>query len=103
MNIQKTIARLKSLKEYCEEQAGYEKATWKTDDSIWDEDIQALEVAIEIAEKEIPEKPIFKTDYDVSANYYVCPVCGDMVTDKKDEPDYHCSGCGQKLDWKEEE
>ena len=83
MTIEEVIKQLKDLR----------KAT------LIEKNYKTFNVAIEVLEKEIPEKTIFTTDYDASVNYYRCPVCGDMVTDKKDEPDYYCSGCGQKLDW----
>lgn len=48
---------------------------------------EAIDVAIQALEKQIPKKPKFKT------RFHICPVCeAPTVSD-------YCSRCGQALDW----
>lgn len=57
--------------------------------------VQALDIAINALEKQIPKKPIKVGsgvhDYDYD---YECPMCRENI----DEDEHHCK-CGQKLDW----
>ena len=84
---------------------------------------EALDMAIEAIEKQIPKKPIIYTDtrnlLDYNGNdygvrevdVYDCPNCGFDISDKSvcEEYEYKpscCPECGQKLnweDWSEEE
>lgn len=68
----------------------------------------AFDMAIEALEKQEPKKPKEYED-----KYYVCPNCGNPVMmkwecyskvlmDKSNGLPY-CLGCGQALDWSEEE
>ena len=59
----------------------------------------AIDIAIECVEKQIPKKPIGRhTDYK-------CSVCGRRVRSGKGsssiQRDNFCQRCGQKLDWEE--
>ena len=68
----------------------------------------AFETAIEALEKQVPKKPIEYED-----KYYGCPTCGNVTMMKWEQyPDIpmskiyglpYCLGCGQVLDWSEEE
>lgn len=63
---------------------------------------EALTVAIEALEKQIPKKPIEDGYYDEPC---VCPNCGSNVINEADN-DYqfnHCYHCGQALDWSDAE
>ena len=82
--------------------------------------VEAVNLAFEALEKQIPKKPKIYTDtrnymdmygnvtdsYDVDV--YECPNCGAYITERyKDDthelvPNY-CNNCGQCLDWSEEE
>ena len=66
---------------------------------------EALKLAIEALEKQIPKKPDFEGDgyWDGELVYdtWICPCC-----EKKYEVDYeeydYCPNCGQNLDWREQ-
>ena len=63
--------------------------------SLYNNEITALETAIEALEKQLPKKP--KEDSAKFAAFYECPSCGDIdVYGQK-----NCDECGQKLDWTE--
>lgn len=60
--------------------------------------------AIKALEKQIPKKPIDKTEPDDTAsraykncNIIVCPTCGGRL--KLKSKGKYCDKCGQKLDW----
>lgn len=69
---------------------------------------EALDVAIQALEKQIPKKPIRHAVWED----FKCPACGSTEIrpydteyreyDKDCEFEY-CSDCGQKLDWSDEE
>lgn len=48
---------------------------------------EAINLAVEALEKQIPKKVKMKDDYTP-----ICPVCGEEVWDME-----HCDGCGQLL------
>lgn len=53
---------------------------------------EALDVAIQALEKQIPKKPDFTEDKE----FALCPCCnGKGLLDKQK----YCDNCGQKLDW----
>ena len=69
---------------------------------------EAIDVAINALEKQIPKKPIMKTYYDdMEEEYLCCPTCGEILTDRipLDNKDFyfHCLNCGQKLNWESDE
>ena len=69
---------------------------------------EAIDVAINALEKQIPKKPIMMPYYeDIEEEYLCCPTCGEILTDRipMDNKDFyfHCLNCGQKLDWSDEE
>lgn len=55
---------------------------------------EALDIAVEALEKQLPKKPIEKSIHFV---YYKCPNCNRILPIDKN----YCD-CGQKLDWPEE-
>lgn len=66
---------------------------------------EALDVAIQALEKQIPKKPIMKQYFeDLEEEYLCCPTCGEILTDRilADNKTFyfHCMNCGQKLDWR---
>ena len=87
---------------------------------------EALTIAIQALEKQIPKKPILKHDVSVmhinrgnqphewkrleSDNWH-CPECDNFVGERVYVLDRHhdqrkkkyCDNCGQKLDWSDEE
>ena len=69
---------------------------------------EAIDVAINALEKQIPKKPIMKQYFDdMEEEYLCCPTCGEILTDRipLDNKDFylHCLNCGPKLDWSGEE
>lgn len=68
----------------------------------------AVDVAIQALEKQIPKKPIMKQCFeDLEEEYLCCPTCGEILTDRIPADNktfyFHCMNCGQKLDWSDEE
>lgn len=74
-----------------------------TDD--WEE---AILIAKEALEKQIPKKPQIKEfpDEDEESGdrylwtFYICPVCGEHIGLRYNK---FCSNCGQALDWSDSE
>lgn len=61
--------------------------------------IQALDVARDALEKQIPKKPRKTVDW------WMCPKCHDSFGTTKayiDEVHKYCPTCGQRIDWGEE-
>ena len=62
---------------------------------------EALDVAIQALEKQIPKKPVKSENQVVRyANTYCCPICNLGITGTNIAK--WCYHCGQKLDWSEE-
>lgn len=70
-------------------------------DSLYNNEITALETAIEALEKQLAKKPIEVNDaYTPKIGEFrvaKCPNCGHEVSDRFDV----CLDCRQKLDWSE--
>ena len=69
---------------------------------------EALDVAIQALEKQIPKKPEYEgdgyADGELVYDYAKCPICGhDFEYGINDWGCEYCSDCGQKLDWSDEE
>lgn len=69
---------------------------------------EALDVAIQALEKQMPKKPIMKQYFkDMKEEYLCCPTCGEILTDRIPADNktfyFHCMNCGQKFDWSDEE
>ena len=59
---------------------------------------EALDVAIQALEKQIPKKPVKSENQVVRyANTYYCPICNLGITGTNIAK--WCYHCGQKLDW----
>lgn len=70
------------------------------------DDVNKAEKIVKALEKQIPKKPLFKTNYSAYSCYYACPSCGALVTEhmnycsgNRDYGEPSERGCGQKLDW----
>lgn len=62
---------------------------------IYRKDLEALKMAVEVLEKQIPKKPIEKSPW-----VYHCPNCDSKkVEDVFIERFKFCRDCGQALDW----
>ena len=55
----------------------------------------ALEMAVNALEKQIPQKPKTDDRYVI----YICPCCNNLIKLCKN----YCEYCGQKLDWSDGE
>ncbi len=56
--------------------------------------VQTSNMSIEALEKQMPKKPVKDREYTL------CPNCKKVEIDWLDN---YCHGCGQRLDWEEEE
>lgn len=61
---------------------------------IYRKDLEALKMAVEVLEKQIPRKPIRLLYHEVGD----CPFCETTVYISEDG---FCPSCGQALDWSE--
>lgn len=74
------------------------------DKDIYDRDKEALELAVKIVEKQIPEKLNHKTTRYVIQGFELyndckyCPLCNKSIDRISD----YCPDCGQALDWSSE-
>ncbi len=86
MTVQEAISCLKADKEYLKDQNVC--------------DVEEIDVAIEVLEKQIPKKPVIDLNKSLRDR---CPSCGNVVfTLYEDETKFpHCQWCGQKLGWEE--
>ena len=64
---------------------------------------EALDVAIQALEKQIPKKPMISYDERVKENWCSCGVCAFGFGWKRTIHYKYCPECGQKLDWGNEE
>lgn len=64
---------------------------------------EAVKLAIEALEKQIPKKPEYKEEDRFVKNHFAwyayCPQCGREI----DTGDMHCTQCGQAIDWSDED
>ena len=68
---------------------------------------EALDVAIQALEKQIPQKTTYDGDgYAPDGTFvwdeWICPCCGTRYEVEYDDYDY-CPYCGQRLDWSDKE
>ena len=68
--------------------------------------IEAIQIAIQALEKQIPKKPTYEGDgYAPDGTFvwdeWLCPCCGKRYEVDYDDYDY-CPNCGQKIDWSDE-
>ena len=64
---------------------------------------EALDVAIQALEKQIPKKPIFANNMMTKDKFLMCPCCEFRFPDSLVFLKTRCWNCGQKLDWSDEE
>ena len=69
--------------------------------------IEAIQIAIQALEKQIPKKPIMKQYFEnLEDEYLCCPTCGEILTDRIPSDNktfyFHCMNCGQKFDWSDD-
>ena len=69
---------------------------------------EAIDVAINALEKQIPKKPEYEADGyadgELVYDYAKCPICGhDFEYGVNDWGCEYCSDCGQKLNWESDE
>ena len=64
---------------------------------------EALSVAIQALEKQIPKKPMISYDKRVKENWCSCGVCAFGLGWKRTIHYKYCPDCGQKLDWSDTE
>lgn len=77
------------------------------------DDIECLEMAKEVLEKQIPKKVIHETEDDREFEDFICPCCKVTLQQRfKMKRRYfsstiykykHCPDCSQALDWSDEE
>lgn len=83
--------------------------SYLTTTGVIDEQVfKALDMAIEALEKQIPNQPCIVGDH-----WALCPRCYEDkgfsynflagMKQTKDSKIYYCSGCGQAIDWSDEE
>lgn len=66
---------------------------------------EAVQVAVEAIEKQMPIKPIKDTANLTDFKTFHCPICNKNIVSRLDgewiagRPQKHCDDCGQKLDW----
>ena len=92
----KTIQVIERLKDLIEDRKSFLEENG-VGDEVFRADIEALDVAIEIIEKQIPKKP---HGIDTNFSYFVCSTCKQPIyySDEKESHKY-CLNCGQKLRW----
>ena len=61
--------------------------------------IEAIQIAIQALEKQIPEKPIFANNMMTKDKFLMCPCCEFRFPDSLVFLKTRCWNCGQKLDW----
>lgn len=63
---------------------------------------EALGLAIQALEKQIPKKP---TEINDECGYFECPTCGDLIYAEgaRFKEHKYCLSCGRKLDWSDTE
>ena len=79
----------KEIKKF--ERCHYEKPNGDADLRVY----EALAIAVESIDKQIPKKPIEKD------GWIACPNCEISMSGRMYEP--RCDNCGQALNWSEEE
>ena len=71
--------------------------------------IEAIQIAIQALEKQIPKKPRKTDSYRgilKRVHAYVCPTCGNACLEKymnERQDTMFCWNCGQKLDWEDDD
>ena len=77
----------------------------KNDNTSLENKKNAIDMAIEALEKQIPKKPYDVTEKEYDDFYYlgfICPSCNEAAVYQPYRPKF-CKHCGQKIDWLEVE
>ena len=61
--------------------------------------IEAIQIAIQALENQIPKKPIFANNMMTKDKFLMCPCCEFRFPDSLVFLKTRCWNCGQKLDW----
>ena len=61
---------------------------------IWERDIEALNLAKQVLEKQIPKREPNRF-YDDGSVEYICPTCSCSLRDEQK----YCDECGQRIEW----
>ena len=61
--------------------------------------IEAIQIAIQALENQIPKKPIFANNMMTKDKFLMCPCCKFRFPDSLVFLKTRCWNCGQKLDW----
>ena len=64
---------------------------------------EAMRMAIQALEKQIPMKVLHSYDDSVDENWCSCPICCSGLGWEHGKHYKYCMNCGQKLDWSDEE
>ena len=94
------ITESEAIKELKEDISLYDNEITRLDVSIGTPDrnlIDALDMAIQALEKQIPKKPYKDNENGIYEKEY-CPICHRSLFPS----DHHCI-CGQAIDWSDEE
>ena len=62
--------------------------------------IEAIQIAIQALEKQIPKKPILANNMMTKDKFLMCPCCKFRLPDSLVFLKTGCWNCGQKLDWR---
>ena len=95
-----------AIKELKEDISLYDNEITRLDASIGTPDrnlIDALEMAINALEKQIPMKVLHSYDDSVDENWCSCPICCSGLGWEHGKHYKYCMNCGKKLDWSDEE
>ena len=97
MDIKQIIEQLLDIRRNSEDMARGEDKD-DPNDNVFSKDVEAIDAAIPLLEKQIPKNPEEKTE-DIDYQYGKCPRCGNHIDDENDRN--YCQECGQRLDWSE--
>ncbi len=102
MKLNQVVKKLEELQLHCKEMAADRERDGEFD-TVWHEDVEALDNAIEIIGKEIPKKIYHKQWNGINGvPYDLCPNCKTNLCTTglfPNEKEKYCGVCGQKLDW----
>ncbi len=89
------------MNKYKEAKAWIDKVNAHPEWARHDFEEPALSQLTELVEKATPQRPIYINDCEEFKPIvgYICPRCSDWVNEWTN----YCSGCGQALDWSEED
>ena len=99
MTIEEALHELKIQSQVLESMILYNKDFEpRNDNTSLENKKNAIDMAIESLEKQIPKKPKDYNEEDSSIDF-VCPNCCEAVYKQPYKPK-HCKHCGQRIDWR---